>query len=1066
MGKRIIISLLLFFSFLFPSFLNGFAQNPEEIQFEGQIAYIGADGNLWVLRQGISEPIQVTFRANEGNKYLSPRWSPDGSILAYCQKPAGEGEIGRLYFARAGIWQSFLLIEDVLCQESPEGSLDWSPDGTQIIYARPGSTNSGQEQSQGIWGVHIVTGETSEVVISPTGNPLLHPEWSPDGKWLQFYEVAYIEGLGVFRTWEQDSGSFYTWLGIQGVIFPGSSSWSPDSLQIVFDEVTYAGFPGAGLYTASPRGENVNKIFSRGRQVAMQPIWSPDGLQITFLASVYDTPTMKLMLLSPNGGEPYEIYSSESSLAPLVWSPDGSQLLFAAQEGEQINLYIYQIGGEVITQIGVAGAWQADWSLIPPESDMPTQARSNIITDFPFQEGLVIYLAPDYRLVLYNPSAAKEISLTDSMEVAAFYPSPSRKNLIYNQKMLILDFTEDGQIRIQESALPAAPDAAKIRWSADESRVAYQDKAEKVWIVDLGGNYVEVPEAIDAPAWSADGSWLSYCTAQSELWIIGPDKPPERLARDVFCDPIWSPGHNWLAYTQKGAEGSDHGKVIWYDAENDTKSVLIDDSRVEAWSGDGDLLAVRQEKPRGNPESEYAILAVDPQNSEQLFIGYFDKERPGLRSWQPINDGYLFGPYHLKSDLSSVGQIADSVYAASSDGRVLLVGIGEGQQIILACVDTSSGERRDIQTIYQATLRSNERPGIWSTLTANGEWTAYVAYDRRGVLNQVMMCEGERQLSLDGNRTTRVGTFSADNRWYIQPVKGTEGEENLILNDLLSEKADTLPIMKGSSTYWLQPYPVEPIQPEIELYTVSGRVTMENGDPMEGIPILLDGTQITKTDASGNFVINEVGPGKYTLYPEQEEIFFDPESQTISLPPDLSGIDFVSISATEAQPTEVSGVNEIEEGGAFPIIPGDSAWPVEPEIALAALCGGAALILALLVSGVYFVSRKRQGVESSERYRDPNAVLPEPAQTELQAMLREGVAHMKKGEYDQGMTQLRQVIEYNPQNAGAWMWLGWGASQRGDQRAAEVCFRQAKELNHPKAAKALAWLEKQEGNTT
>ena len=61
------------------------AQAQEQITFEGQIAYVGTDGNIWVQIGGGDEAFPVTYDASERRRYASPSWSPDGLKLAYCQ---------------------------------------------------------------------------------------------------------------------------------------------------------------------------------------------------------------------------------------------------------------------------------------------------------------------------------------------------------------------------------------------------------------------------------------------------------------------------------------------------------------------------------------------------------------------------------------------------------------------------------------------------------------------------------------------------------------------------------------------------------------------------------------------------------------------------------------------------------------------------------------------------------------------------------------------------------------------------------------------------------------------
>ena len=77
--------------------------------FDGQIAYVGTDNNIWILRGENGENVRVTNDSNEQIKYLSPRYSPDGTMLAYCQTVYGEQTTHNLFITRVGEWQPILI---------------------------------------------------------------------------------------------------------------------------------------------------------------------------------------------------------------------------------------------------------------------------------------------------------------------------------------------------------------------------------------------------------------------------------------------------------------------------------------------------------------------------------------------------------------------------------------------------------------------------------------------------------------------------------------------------------------------------------------------------------------------------------------------------------------------------------------------------------------------------------------------------------------------------------------------------------------------------------------------
>lgn len=1075
------MKLLLRFCFIFLVFaisgvggMQTLAQ--DKVDFEGQIAYISTDGNIWVHLGGGDSGFPVTYDASETKQYASPRWSPDGLKLAYCQVNTPDGGGGQLYVSRSGEWQPFLLAEDVYCKNMLGSILSWSPDGRQIIYARNFeytalSSATPWDPYHGIWSVDAITGETTELISPPGVNPLVRPQWSPEGGQIKLYEIAYIEGLGVFRTWDRESGNLDSWLGLDGEVFPGSTSWSPDGTQIVFDVVTYVGFSGAGLYTASPNGDGLTKIYSNSNRIATQPLWSPDGRYIAFQSSRYGEQSARIILITPDGSERLEVYSGETPAYPLAWSPTGSQLLFATSQEDQAFLHIYDVELNAVSQLGVAGEAVADWSQLPPVTENAGDTAIEVMPDFPLSNDLMIFVAPDYRLVLQNVSSGEEVSLSMPMAVAGFSPSPSGKKLVYNRRLVSLDFRDDGNLVIQTTPLNTTPLSGQVSWSPDENRVAYEDQAGNVWIVDQTGTILEVPGASQIPSWSYDGQWLSYCDENDALWIFGPNSPPEEVAESVDCNTLWSPGQNLLAFTKLQADGEDAEGSYIFNSVNGQMTLVMQNSQVEGWSPDGRYLAVRRPEEPGASQMRYIIIAVDAESDKQLFVGSFREGEPGQHKWLSFESGYLFGPYHIREDLSSASRVSETLFDASADMNRLLIGVGEGDQVTVACLDVPSGEKETQQTIYLAGFDQSEETGIWASLSPDGEWIALTAYDRGSLMSRLQRCDHEQEIPVDEVSGVRSGEFSGDSRWYVYTEITPEGGANLVLVDLELEETKSIESINGSPVTWIK----TPITTDVvETYPITGKVSLDSGAPLGDVAILIDGIQLTETGMDGTYTITGLQADTYTLSPRKDGTSFVPEERTIRLPRDAGENDFVAsiieaIDTVEPQnPIESSVTPDIPvESESEPPRDLPSGMPAidfsnESTLLLVAVCGGGLLVLALFFFAVYLVRRMLRRRSKVEALKDPNAVVPEPSDAELMSWLQEGAALVKSGEFEIGETKLRQVIEYSPENPTAWMWIGWSAAQQGDHRTAEQCFKQARILEHPKAEKALKWLERQD----
>jgi len=1109
MHKRSLIVLLILVALFLPgSFPRAVAQQIPT--FEGQIAYIGADGNVWVLRGDGSSPTPVTYDASPQRRYYSPRWTRDGSRLAYCAAdPAGTGS-GQLFASWSGEWLPFLVSQDVYCKDSSPGLYDWSLDGSKILYSRAFSylPQGGKvwDPYYGIWEADTVSGAQREVIPPPGENPLIFPDLSPDGRWVRFYELIYIEGLGVMRTWQIETSSMAGWLNLGGDLFPGLSSWAPDSSQLVFDQVTYAGFPGAGLYAANPDGSGAREIFIVEDEAASHPLWSPDGQNILFLLTSFGEGAAgaRLALVDPQGGNPRQIYRGSASTTPLAWSPSGSQLLFGTTEGEQSNLMLYDLASDTSAAIATLGDWTADWSPLPQGSPPVTTGPSDELLDVPYSESLLLAVSPDYMAVLRDPATGLEVPLTRPMTVAGFAPSASRRNLVYGNRWLSLDFRENGKLAVHTTLLPAAPKEGLVNWSPDETHLAFQTQEGAVWLVDIAGNAVQVPDATALPEWSYNGEWLSYCTPGDALWLVGSASPPRKIVDASICQHRWSSGQDLLAYTAISADqGAATLRSYLFDPVTGESTPLKDGVSVDSWSPDGRYLALKRADPRG-----HTVFAYDPASSRQLFLGQFDQGSLGQQGWQQTDSGYFYGPYRVAGDLSSASRVADSLFGASQDGKTLLIGIGKTDLVTIACVKANSGAEVDLLTFNRSSVPADEKPGIWAQLSPDGGWVQVRAVDPSGEVYRLDSCDGSSQEVLPPVKSAG-DFFSGDSRWHATSEVSAEGSGLVTVRDLSGAADLSLPAIVASPVYWLK----APRAGSPETYLISGRVLTAEGAPLGGAIILLEGNPKATTGEDGAFVISGLAPGTYSLEPQYNDSKFEPEKRKVSLPPDVLDADFASnLSAAAAgQPTAVVQP-------ALPTQPPPS--PVSNYVAMAqAVLAGygvqyeswmpyAAAIICLAILGLlvigglaWYLLRSRRlraakaappllapapvAVISPVQVKSAPASVSEPAVSDtqpvhlkpapaapamleppvqpgdpVQALLREGIALVKGTEIEQGRQKLRQVVQLQPENANAWLWLGWAAAQQKDLRAAERCFRRAQSLGHPKAEQGLRWIGK------
>lgn len=155
----------------------------------------------------------------------APAWSPDGTQIAFLDESSGPGKLSVL---RADGGQPRLLSHNGRADESDIMSLDWSPDGTRIVY------------DEYLWDDSAEQTRIRAIGLDGRGARTLRagscPRCSPDGRRIGFNLTEDEQGRERMAVMGGDgSGARPLRFADDGRSDSVFYAWSPDGSQVVFD---------------------------------------------------------------------------------------------------------------------------------------------------------------------------------------------------------------------------------------------------------------------------------------------------------------------------------------------------------------------------------------------------------------------------------------------------------------------------------------------------------------------------------------------------------------------------------------------------------------------------------------------------------------------------------------------------------------------------------------------------------------------------------------------------------------------------------------------------------------
>ena len=296
----------------------------------GRLAYIGADGNIFVTTPDLKEHFAVTHDATvspEGPGLSYPRvsWSPDGQLAYASVIREGNSAQARLYVAKSPGAPARLVGQS---DQHFVIYIYWSP---TPCPNKPGCSRLGYliEESEGI-ALHVVDMSADMVTNEIVGHGWpFYFSWSPDGKYMLWHTggAARFNGEARISRFSLENRLVESLRMDPGLFI--APAWSPlgDEWLLVTNqdnrdylyrtEAQQTGLIPEIRQTLTTT-EDKHIVFTwspEGKRVAYSTLRSSDGLTFGPI-QVYDL----------ESGETKQITASSFNISGFFWSPDGNRI--------------------------------------------------------------------------------------------------------------------------------------------------------------------------------------------------------------------------------------------------------------------------------------------------------------------------------------------------------------------------------------------------------------------------------------------------------------------------------------------------------------------------------------------------------------------------------------------------------------------------------------------------------------------------------------------------------------------------------------------------------------------
>jgi Tol biopolymer transport system component len=240
---------------------------------------------------GSPNPQQLTSGSNHK---IQPKWSPDGTKIAYVVWQAGTSFYS-IYVMNADGSNPRQLTPSNGWRWLP----DWSPDGTKIVYI---------DRSSFVNNIYVMNSDGSGVTqLTNTTSVKSDPDWSPDGT-----KIAYHAGSTQYNVFVLDLNSTNP---PQQLTTGGGTSpaWSPDGTKIAYECLS------SEICVMNSNGtSNIN--ISNNPTLDFSITWAPDGSRLAFISRRFDN-RREIIITNADGSNVVRVTNTTTDEGEPDWKP-------------------------------------------------------------------------------------------------------------------------------------------------------------------------------------------------------------------------------------------------------------------------------------------------------------------------------------------------------------------------------------------------------------------------------------------------------------------------------------------------------------------------------------------------------------------------------------------------------------------------------------------------------------------------------------------------------------------------------------------------------------------------